>query len=55
MASGDELGVGQKYCPDLFRDFADTKDPRSLSYTDYSNKEMLGTMFYKGKRQIIMR
>ena len=40
--------VRQKYCPDLFRDFADTKDPRSLSYTDYSNREMLGTMFYKG-------
>ena len=40
--------VRQKYCPDLFRDFADTKDPRNLSYTDYSNREMLGTMFYKG-------
>ena len=40
--------IRQKYCPDLFRDFADTKDPRNLSYTDYSNREMLGTMFYKG-------
>lgn len=40
--------VRQKYCPDLFQDFANTKDPRNLSYTDYSNREMLGTMFYKG-------
>ena len=40
--------VRQRYCPDLFWDFADTKDPRNLSYTDYSNREMLGTMFYKG-------
>ena len=40
--------VRQRYCPDLFHDFAATKDPRHLSYIDYSNKEMLGTMFYKG-------
>lgn len=40
--------IRQKYCPDLFHDFSDTKDPRNLSYTDYTNKEMLGTMFYKG-------
>ena len=40
--------VRQKFCPDLFRDFADTKDPRNLCYADYSNREMLGTMFYKG-------
>ena len=40
--------VRQKYCPDLFRDFADTKDPRNPSYTDYSNRELLGTVFYKG-------
>ena len=40
--------VRQRYCPDLFQDFAATKDPRHLSYTDYTNKEMLGTMFYKG-------
>ena len=38
----------KKYCPDLFRDFVDTKDPRNPSYTDYSNREMQGTMFYKG-------
>ncbi len=40
--------VRQKYCPCLFRDFAQTKDPRCLSYTEYSNDELLGTMFYKG-------
>lgn len=37
-----------RYCPDLFRDFAATKDPRNQSYTGYSNDELLGTMFYKG-------
>ncbi|MDE6435730.1 MAG: transposase family protein [Lachnospiraceae bacterium] len=40
--------VRQRYCPNLFRDFAGTKDLRNLSYTDYSNKGMLGTVFYKG-------
>lgn len=40
--------VRNRYCPDLFRDLADTKDPRDLSYTEYSNDELLGTMFYKG-------
>ena len=40
--------VRQKYCPNLFQDFASTNDPRHPSYTDYSNKVMLGTMFYKG-------
>lgn len=40
--------IRQKYCPELFQDFAATKDPRHQSYTEYSNKEMLGTVFYKG-------
>lgn len=40
--------VRKKYCPELFRDFADTKDPRHQSYTKYTNRELLGTMFYKG-------
>lgn len=40
--------VRDRYYPDLFRDFADTKDPRKQSYTEYSNDELLGTMFYKG-------
>lgn len=34
--------IRQKYCPELFRDFAATKDPRHQSYTEYSNKELLG-------------
>ncbi len=40
--------IRRKYCPNLFLDFADTKDPRHQSYVEYSNKEMLGTVFYKG-------
>ena len=40
--------VRNRCCPDLFHDFADTKDPRNQSYTEYSNDELLGTMFYKG-------
>ena len=40
--------VRQRYCANLFEDFAATKDPRHPSYTDYSNRAMLGTMYYKG-------
>lgn len=40
--------IRQKFCPELFRDFSATKDPRHQSYTEYSNKELLGTVFYKG-------
>ena len=40
--------IRNRYCPDLFHDFAATKDPRNLSYTEYSNRELLGTVFYKG-------
>ncbi len=40
--------VRQKYCPNLFRDFADTEDPRHQSYIDYTSREMLGTVYYKG-------
>lgn len=40
--------VRNRYCPNLFCDFADTKDPRNQSYIEYSNDELLGTMFYKG-------
>lgn len=45
--------VRNRYCPDLFRDFADTKAPRNQSYTEYSNDELLGTMFYKGIAGIV--
>lgn len=40
--------VRNRYCPELFYDLAATKDPRDPSYTEYSNDELLGTMFYKG-------
>ena len=40
--------VRQRYCPGLFHDFSQTKDPRHLSYIEYTNREMLGTAFYKG-------
>ena len=32
--------IRSRYCPDLFRDFADTKDPRNQSYIEYSNDEL---------------
>lgn len=40
--------IQKKYCPELFRKFAETLDQRHQSYIDYSNKVMLGTMYYKG-------
>jgi len=40
--------IQKKYCPELFQKFADTLDPRHQSYIDYSNKVMLGTVYYKG-------
>lgn len=40
--------VRKRYCPDLFHDFAGTKDPRHLSYTEYSNSELLVPLYYKG-------
>ena len=40
--------VRKKYCPELFQDFGDTQDPRHQSYIEYSNRELLGTLLYKG-------
>lgn len=40
--------IRKRYCPNLFQDFSKTKDPRHPGYTYYSNKEILGSMFYKG-------
>jgi hypothetical protein len=40
--------VQNKYCPKLFQRFSETVDPRHQSYTDYSSKMMLGTLYYKG-------
>ena len=40
--------VRKKYCPELFQDFEDTQDPRHQSYIEYSNRELPGTLLYKG-------
>ena len=40
--------IQKKYCPELFHKFAETLDPRHQNNIDYSNKVMLGTMYYKG-------
>lgn len=39
--------IKQKFCPRLFQDFSGTKDWYQ-SHIEYSNKEMIGTVFYKG-------
>lgn len=40
--------IQQKYCPALFQAFAEAADPRHQSYTDYTGRVMLGTVYYKG-------
>jgi hypothetical protein len=40
--------IQTKMYPELFAKFAETKDPRNQSYITYSNKIMLGTLYYKG-------
>lgn len=40
--------IQRKMYPELFEKFAETKDPRNQSYITYSNKVMLGTLYYKG-------
>ncbi len=40
--------IQKKFSPELFRRFADVNDPRNQSYTEYSAKVMLGTLYYKG-------
>jgi hypothetical protein len=40
--------VQAKFYPDLFTAFSKAKDPRNTSYTDYSCRDMLGTIYYKG-------
>ncbi|MBR5317792.1 MAG: transposase family protein [Lachnospiraceae bacterium] len=39
--------IQKKFYPELFERFGETKDPRNRSYTEYSNREMLGTLYYK--------
>lgn len=40
--------IQKKYYPELFEAFSNTKDPRNPSYIQYSNRVMLGTIYYKG-------
>ena len=40
--------IQKKYYPELFSKFEEVTDPRNSSYIDYSMKEMLGTVYYKG-------
>lgn len=40
--------IQKKYYPELFTKFEKVTDPRNSSYIDYSMKEMLGTVYYKG-------
>ena len=39
--------IQKKFYPRLFAKFSDTKDPRNASYIEYTNKEMLGTIYHK--------
>lgn len=40
--------IQKKFYPELFSKFSQITDPRHLSYTHYSSKVMLGTLYYKG-------
>ena len=40
--------IEKKFYPELFSKFNQITDPRHLSYTHYSSKVMLGTLYYKG-------
>ena len=40
--------IQNKYYSQLFWRFAQTKDPRHPSYITYTNRMMLGTLYYKG-------
>ena len=40
--------VQRRFCPDLFNQFGQTNDPRHQSYITYSNRTMLGQIYYKG-------
>lgn len=45
--------VQRKYVPELFDLFEATADPRNQSYITYTNRMMLGQMFFKGIAGII--
>jgi len=40
--------IQRQFYPELFSKFEEVKDPRHSSYIEYSGKEMLGTLYYKG-------
>lgn len=40
--------IQKKFYPELFSKFEQVTDPRHSSYIEYSSKEMLGTVYYKG-------
>jgi hypothetical protein len=40
--------VQRRFCPDLFSQFGQTNDPRHQSYITYTNRTMLGQIYYKG-------
>lgn len=40
--------IQRKFYPDLFNRFSQTQDPRHQSYVSYTNRVMLGTLYYKG-------
>lgn len=39
--------IQKKFYPELFERFGEIKDPRNLSYIEYTNREMLGNLYYK--------
>lgn len=45
--------IQKRFCGSLFQQFTDTKDPRHQSYIEYSNRVMLGTVYYKNIAGII--
>lgn len=40
--------IQEKFYPGLLKKFDHVKDPRHSSYTEYSCREMIGTLYYKG-------
>lgn len=52
-AVSELVKVQKKYVPELFELFADTADPRHPSYIKYTNRVMLGQMYFKGIAGIV--
>lgn len=40
--------IQKKFYPELFTRFGEVSDPRNVSYIEYSTREILGTIYYKG-------